>query len=138
MSPEILQSKEFDGFKADIYAFGMFFNVNLFEIFTTIWKYFFNVNLSYSFTEFFFVVNLYFFSHLFLGLILWEILTSEELFSEFSQWNEFKTAICDKGVRPPIPDKLPSGLKHLLQRCWSDDPKIVQPNKKLWDSNFFF
>lgn len=54
-------------------------------------------------------------------LILYEILTGNQLFPEYEEWDEFCNAICS-GVRPRIPsDCLPS-LSLLMQRCWDANP----------------
>lgn len=57
------------------------------------------------------------------GIVVWEIVTSQEPFLEYDSYPAFKRAICREDVRPPIPkDTLPS-LKKLLEDCWDKDPK---------------
>jgi len=56
------------------------------------------------------------------GICLWEILTREEPFSEFSDYDEFVEAVCDHNHRPRIPDDCLNGLKFLIKECWSDNP----------------
>ncbi len=52
------------------------------------------------------------------GLILWEILTGQELFPEYDDWDPFYQAVCVEGKRPPIPkDCLPS-LAYLMQKWY--------------------
>eukprot|EP01103_Thecamoeba_quadrilineata_P018589 TRINITY_DN712_c0_g1_i2.p1 TRINITY_DN712_c0_g1~~TRINITY_DN712_c0_g1_i2.p1 ORF type:complete len:385 (+),score=76.42 TRINITY_DN712_c0_g1_i2:579-1733(+) len=56
------------------------------------------------------------------GIVLWQVLTREEPFSEFQHLNEFRLAICNKKVRPEIPkDTLPR-LAHLMRDCWQEHP----------------
>ncbi|KAM9975096.1 hypothetical protein ACTFIW_008571 [Dictyostelium discoideum] len=56
------------------------------------------------------------------GLILYEMATCEELFPEYSEIDPFYDAICNKKLRPPIPDSFPKSLKTLIQKCWDHDP----------------
>jgi serine/threonine protein kinase len=57
------------------------------------------------------------------GIVVWEIVTSQEPFLEYDSYPAFKRAICREDVRPPIPkDTLPS-LRKLLEDCWDKDPK---------------
>jgi len=56
------------------------------------------------------------------GLIIWEIITCQKLFKEFSAWKPFKLAITG-GHRPPIADDCPEAIKLLLKRCWDQNPK---------------
>eukprot|EP01133_Synstelium_polycarpum_P005660 gene5660-6535_t len=58
------------------------------------------------------------------GLVLWQIYTRQELFPEFDNFYKFVTAICDKQVRPPIPEDCPKELKHLIQKCWDPSPDV--------------
>jgi len=56
------------------------------------------------------------------GIVLWEILTREEPFTQFENYEEFRDAICNKHVRPPIPPDCHPGLKQLIEACWHPDP----------------
>jgi len=77
MPPQVMRNEPYDGFKADVYSF---------------------------------------------GLILWEIATSQKLFSEFDDWEPFKKAVCT-GHRPDIPKNIPHSFANLMTRCWHEDPK---------------
>lgn len=57
------------------------------------------------------------------GIVLWEILTRKEPFSQYSDYDEFVTAICDEGVRPPIPEDCIPSLQKLMTECWDANPK---------------
>jgi len=75
MPPEVMNCLGYDGFKADIYSF---------------------------------------------GIVLWEIITSQPPFSQFSEWNPFKNAVCS-GCRPEIPVDCPKAVANLMKRCWNAD-----------------
>jgi len=56
------------------------------------------------------------------GMVMWEIVTSQDLFPHHSEYDEFMDAIVNKGERPPIPkDCLPS-LAAMMTDCWQKDP----------------
>jgi len=56
------------------------------------------------------------------GIVLWEILTRQEPFAEFDNFEEFRTAVCLHHRRPLIPpDTLPS-IRILIESCWQPDP----------------
>jgi serine/threonine protein kinase len=57
------------------------------------------------------------------GIVLWEILTRKEPFAEYEDYDEFTEAICDRHVRPAIPDYCPPVLRALMEQCWHPDPK---------------
>jgi len=57
------------------------------------------------------------------GLILYEILTGEELFPEYEEWDEFEEAICIHNARPPIPKDAVPSLGYLMQKCWHPKPE---------------
>lgn len=61
------------------------------------------------------------------GIVLWEIYTTEEPFGQYDDWDTFYKAVCEKGVRPPIPDDCPPSLKYLMEACWSADRKKRPP-----------
>jgi serine/threonine protein kinase len=58
------------------------------------------------------------------GIILWEVLTRSEPFSNHSDFDVFVEAVCMQNERPPLPkDCLPS-LRKLITACWSGNPSL--------------
>jgi len=57
------------------------------------------------------------------GLILHEIMTGQEIFPEYEDWDEFEEAVCVKKVRPPIAADCEPSLKYLIEKCWDADPE---------------
>eukprot|EP01102_Stenamoeba_stenopodia_P006404 TRINITY_DN1755_c0_g2_i1.p1 TRINITY_DN1755_c0_g2~~TRINITY_DN1755_c0_g2_i1.p1 ORF type:complete len:320 (+),score=100.47 TRINITY_DN1755_c0_g2_i1:887-1846(+) len=57
------------------------------------------------------------------GIVVWEIVTSQEPFLDFDSYPAFKRAICREDVRPPVPKDIPPSLKKLMEDCWDKDPK---------------
>uniref|UniRef100_A0A6B2L315 SH2 domain-containing protein n=1 Tax=Arcella intermedia TaxID=1963864 RepID=A0A6B2L315_9EUKA len=64
------------------------------------------------------------------GIILWQIYTLQEPFTNYEDLGEFKHAICVKGERPVIPPHdptqrpprpTPQSLVDLLSSCWNHD-----------------
>ncbi len=60
------------------------------------------------------------------AIILWEILTSEIPFEEFTEFKPFKKAVVEDKMRPKIPDDIPECIVLLLKRCWHDDASQVK------------
>eukprot|EP01130_Rhizamoeba_saxonica_P001928 TRINITY_DN11748_c0_g1_i1.p1 TRINITY_DN11748_c0_g1~~TRINITY_DN11748_c0_g1_i1.p1 ORF type:complete len:517 (+),score=91.27 TRINITY_DN11748_c0_g1_i1:6-1556(+) len=58
------------------------------------------------------------------GIILWEIYSLEEPFSEYTRWEDFSSAICFDKARPPIDKNCPESLRLLMERCWDEDPDV--------------
>ena len=56
------------------------------------------------------------------GLVLWQILTRQELFPEQSSLGAFVRAVTHDNLRPPLPARLAPDLAALLQACWDTDP----------------
>ncbi len=61
------------------------------------------------------------------GIVLWEIFTRKEPFSQFRNYQKFKEAVVKQGVRPRIPPECPPSLAQLIERCWAADP-LLRPN----------
>ena len=61
------------------------------------------------------------------GIVLWEIYTRKEPFSQFRNYQKFKEAVVRQGVRPRIPVECPASLAQLIERCWAADP-LVRPS----------
>lgn len=58
------------------------------------------------------------------GLILWEIATLKEPFAGITSWPVFRKAVCEEGLRPPIPADMLPRLKQLITRCWDARPSV--------------
>jgi len=56
------------------------------------------------------------------GLILWQILTRQELFPEQDNLQTFANALCRKHLRPTIPPDTNPKLAALIRRCWAAQP----------------
>ncbi len=52
------------------------------------------------------------------GIVLWEMLTKEEVYPEFTSFGAFKRAICYKHHRPTIPANTEPSLAALMEACW--------------------
>eukprot|EP01121_Diplochlamys_sp_Union-15-3_P022745 TRINITY_DN977_c0_g2_i2.p1 TRINITY_DN977_c0_g2~~TRINITY_DN977_c0_g2_i2.p1 ORF type:complete len:404 (-),score=60.51 TRINITY_DN977_c0_g2_i2:32-1204(-) len=55
------------------------------------------------------------------GLVLWEILTRQELFPHLDTFEDLCRAVCELQERPPIPNTIPKPLKDLMEQCWQED-----------------
>jgi len=60
------------------------------------------------------------------ALVLWEILTRADLFSEFEDKEEFTQAITVQNVRPPLKGIHPA-LQSIITQAWDRDP-VKRPN----------
>jgi len=56
------------------------------------------------------------------GIVLWEILTRQEPFSQFRALDEFRTAVCVRHERPIIPADALDSLHRLIEKCWDKEP----------------
>uniref|UniRef100_A0A7S4K7U5 non-specific serine/threonine protein kinase n=1 Tax=Paramoeba aestuarina TaxID=180227 RepID=A0A7S4K7U5_9EUKA len=56
------------------------------------------------------------------GIVLWQIMTRQDPFPEFQDFNEFRSAICRKNVRPPIPSSVAQSVKSMMERSWNKSP----------------
>jgi len=56
------------------------------------------------------------------GIIMWEVLTGQEAFSNFDNFDDFYKAVVIKHHRPPIPDDVTPELRLLLEDCWAPEP----------------
>lgn len=57
-----------------------------------------------------------------LGLVLWQVLTRQDLFPEQTSLAAFVRAVTRDNLRPPLPAHLAPDLAALLQACWDADP----------------
>lgn len=58
------------------------------------------------------------------GIILWCLLTREEPFKEFNDFERFRMAVCRHNVRPEIPNNCEPSLRLLIDRCWDRNPEV--------------
>lgn len=56
------------------------------------------------------------------GLVLWQILSRQELFPQFDNLDVFIKAICHDKLRPIIPADCPQSLRDLIVACWQENP----------------
>lgn len=66
------------------------------------------------------------------ALILWEMVSGDELYPEYDDLNEFLDAVIFGNLRPQLPDSSKGGEKSsllsvpslisLIQACWAEDP----------------
>eukprot|EP01127_Copromyxa_protea_P012260 TRINITY_DN3175_c0_g1_i2.p1 TRINITY_DN3175_c0_g1~~TRINITY_DN3175_c0_g1_i2.p1 ORF type:complete len:683 (+),score=93.13 TRINITY_DN3175_c0_g1_i2:83-2131(+) len=58
------------------------------------------------------------------GLILWEIFTRNEPYTEFRSVSDFRDAICNSGIRPNVHKKcIPPMLADIMVQCWHSMPQ---------------
>lgn len=58
------------------------------------------------------------------GIIMWQLLTREEPFSEFSELEPFIKAVAINNYRPPMPPGTNQKLSYLIHRCWHPQPNL--------------
>jgi serine/threonine protein kinase len=58
------------------------------------------------------------------GLILWELVTGEELFPQYEDLDPFYQAICFDHERPIPPPDTPRSLEQLMRKCWDPNPEV--------------
>jgi hypothetical protein len=56
-----------------------------------------------------------------MGVIMWELLTQQDPFSNHSDYQVFVDAVCNKKERPIIPSWCPESLRTLITSCWNED-----------------
>lgn len=59
-----------------------------------------------------------------MGIIMWELLTQQDPFSNHSDYQVFVDAVCNKKERPPIPSWCPESLRSLITSCWNEDISV--------------
>lgn len=57
------------------------------------------------------------------GIILWEAVTREEPFMEYSSYEEFMNAVVRERCRPRIPRGTPQLIRRLMEQCWQQNSK---------------
>lgn len=58
------------------------------------------------------------------GLVLWQIVSRQELFPQFDNLETFIRAICHNSLRPTIPADTPPALTELIVSCWQANPDL--------------
>ena len=58
------------------------------------------------------------------GFIVFEILTNEEPFKNFS-FLQIMTKVMIQGYRPNIKEDVPNAYRDSIERCWSQDPEKI-------------
>uniref|UniRef100_A0A7S4JU55 Non-specific protein-tyrosine kinase n=1 Tax=Paramoeba aestuarina TaxID=180227 RepID=A0A7S4JU55_9EUKA len=61
------------------------------------------------------------------AIMMWEILTGEEPFQEYSDLPTFQRDVHWEGKRLPLPDNWPEELKRLFHVMWDADPDVRPP-----------
>eukprot|EP01129_Flabellula_baltica_P016605 TRINITY_DN896_c0_g2_i1.p1 TRINITY_DN896_c0_g2~~TRINITY_DN896_c0_g2_i1.p1 ORF type:complete len:462 (+),score=107.21 TRINITY_DN896_c0_g2_i1:181-1566(+) len=56
------------------------------------------------------------------GIVLWELLTRDEPYSEHDDFSVFRKAVCEDRERPPIPEDCPERWADLMKSCWHHNP----------------
>ncbi|RHZ85801.1 hypothetical protein Glove_60g65 [Diversispora epigaea] len=69
-----------------------------------------------------------------LGIIMWEVITGETLFSDlkFNSDSDFALAIIN-GYRPKIYEYIPNEYANLLKQCWDADPDNRPDARTIYD-----
>ena len=92
------------------------------------------------------------------GLCVWELFSCQEPYQEFTNFNDFRRAVCFKQQRPDMVTNAPDPVKQLIVRCWDNEPKVrpsfteiidllpdvflncmiaSKTGKEFWRSNFY-
>jgi Protein tyrosine and serine/threonine kinase/SH2 domain len=56
------------------------------------------------------------------GIILWEMYTRKEAFTEFEDYDTFYRSVVEQNYRPHNPTSMPQRLRELIEMCWAADP----------------
>lgn len=57
-------------------------------------------------------------------MVLWEILTRQEPFKEFENFEDFREAVCFHHYRPKIPENTHPSIHRLIECCWQPNPEL--------------
>lgn len=57
------------------------------------------------------------------GILLWEIMTSQDPFADHEDYDVFVNAVAKLGERPPIPSNMPKNVRQLMESCWEHQAK---------------
>jgi len=58
------------------------------------------------------------------AIVIWELFTAQDPFSEYSELDPFINAVCNKGERPPIPEDMHESLVDIITKSWDTNPEI--------------
>jgi serine/threonine protein kinase len=58
------------------------------------------------------------------SIVLWELFTAQDPFSEYSELEPFVNAVCRLGIRPPIPSDMDGRIKDIIVKTWDNDPDV--------------
>jgi len=58
------------------------------------------------------------------AIVIWELFTAQDPFSQYNELDPFINAICHRGERPPIPDDMNELLKDLITKSWDTNPEV--------------
>jgi len=65
------------------------------------------------------------------AIVIWELFTAGDPFSEYSELEPFMNAVCNRGERPPLPADMNQSLKDILIKAWDKDPEVRPPCHEL-------
>lgn len=57
------------------------------------------------------------------ALLLWSLITNQEPFNEFEDFDKFYFAVCKRHKRPTIPKDIIPSLSSLVRTCWATKPE---------------
>lgn len=57
------------------------------------------------------------------GIVLWEIYTRKEAYTEFEDYDRFYRSVVTEHYRPQMPEETPAPLAALISSCWAADPQ---------------
>jgi len=58
------------------------------------------------------------------AIVIWELLTGDEPFTQYDDLVPFIEAVCNNGERPPLPENMHTNLKDLLNNCWNENVSL--------------
>jgi len=69
------------------------------------------------------------------AIVIWELFTGQDPFSEYEELEPFINAVCNRGERPAIPSDMDPTLKDIITKAWDSDPEL-RPNSSEIISKF--
>jgi serine/threonine protein kinase len=58
------------------------------------------------------------------AIVIWEMFTAQDPFSEYSELEPFVNAVCRMGIRPPIGQDMDQRIKDIIVKSWDNDPEV--------------